>query len=210
MSSCQHKRQRLQRKDCKGGSICGRPRAGRGTTTNKEAHVSGDGGWQRQWRLAADHGGRGSCSEQGVTRLWRAIRAPAWLLLTSSPPPQARRPWLRAGRQVVRSDRPGLARFAGAGALDTRPAGLNADAHPGDGDQTSTGNPADPLALPMRSAPPPPGGLRRPKKASSARQRQMLMPLAACMQPCWKQRGPPLVLFGVFRCRSATRSEGAE
>ena len=88
----------------------------------------------------------------------------------------------------MRSDRPGLARFAGAGALDTRPAGLNAAAHPGDGDQSSTGNPAHPLALPMRSAPPPPGGLRRPKKASSARQRQMLMPLAACMQPCSAER----------------------
>ena len=77
------------------------------------------------------HGGRGSCSEQGVTRLWRAIRAPAWLLLTSSPPPQARRPWLRAGRQVVRSDRPGLARFAGAGALDTSWCGPNARAFRG-------------------------------------------------------------------------------
>ena len=77
------------------------------------------------------HGGRGSCSEQGVTRVWRPIRAPAWLLLTSSPPPQARRPWLRAGRQVVRSDRPGLARFAGAGALDTSWCGPNARAFRG-------------------------------------------------------------------------------
>ena len=155
------------------------------------------------------HGGRGSCSEQGVTRVWRPIRAPAWLLLTSSPPLQARRPWLRAGRQVVRSDRPGLARFAGAGALDTRPARLNAAAHPGDGDQSSTGNPAHPLALPMRSAPPPPGGLRRPKKASSARQRQMLMPLAACMQPCWKQRAFSLVQPGLIGHGGATRSESA-
>ena len=45
-------------------------------------------------------------TNSGITRVWRPIRAPVWLLLTSSPPPQARRPWLRAGRQVVRSDRP--------------------------------------------------------------------------------------------------------
>ena len=82
---------------------------------------------------AATHGDRACGTNSGITRVWRPIRAPVWLLLTSSPPPQARRPWLRAGRQVVRSDRPGLARFAGAGALDTRRAGRKPREKPGEG-----------------------------------------------------------------------------
>ena len=79
------------------------------------------GNWPHGFALA--HGGRLCRSDMGVTRVWGPIRAPAWLLLTSSPTQQVWGLLLRGRRQVVRSGRPGLARFAGAGALRRQAAG---------------------------------------------------------------------------------------
>ena len=89
----------------------------------------------------------------------------------------------------MRSDRPGLARFAGAGALDTRPARPKPARLSG---RAGWGGPEAASARVFRcqnkrrtsllgAAGEGNGGL-------SASQRQMLMPLAACMQPCSAER----------------------
>ena len=162
------------------------------------------------WRLLAAHGDPTCGTELCVTRVWGTIGAPAWLLIASSPAPQLRRPLLPASWEAG-----GAVGSAWAGSIRRRWRPRHQASRAKAARETrGRGRPAAAVAAGPLHA-----GLvvSRTHSQGLGRQANKASALASGKCSClWlracslaQQRGPLLVLSGVFRRRSAMRSEDA-